>query len=385
MRNSEFSTRLESLRGIAALLVATYHSFLWLSIGSERSIFDTSLLSVHGKQAFVVRALLCVVNGGAAVDIFFVLSGFVLAKSLSRKELSISNWIAFAIRRLFRIMPALCASIVLVLAYLWFVFPGYRTFPSSSQWFNWAYQNPVSLREVIDNLTLQSSSLISNAWTLSIEMAVSVLIPIVAAICWRFDALLNIVLLAACFSAGYIGIEMRSWYYFLFLFVIGVNAHRFQCELFVTIMKFPRALVGAICAALIVIPGAVTVMHLPFSDLSIGIGSACLIVILASDTVSLSTKWLESRPIRFVGRVSYSFYLLHVVVLYALAVIALTHLPPTTMEKQPALIMAISAAASIALTLPLAWLMYVSVERPFVRLGKVLVRAGLHHASAVKS
>jgi peptidoglycan/LPS O-acetylase OafA/YrhL len=373
----QFLGRLESLRGLAALCVAIYHSFLWLRIGSERSIFATDLFSVHGKQAFVVRLLLCLVNGGGAVDIFFVLSGFVLAKSLSGQDFSIPNWGTFAIKRVFRIMPALFASIALVLAYLAFIFPGYHTFSTSSQWFEWAYQNPVSIREVFDNLTLQSSSLNSNAWTLSIEMVASLLLPIIVAICWRLNALLNVALLIACFAAGYAGLQDRSWYYFLFLFVIGVNAQCFQHELSILIARVPLWLVGVVCAALMVLPGTVTLMHLPFADLSIGIGSACIIVILASNTSSIRTAWLEAGPVRFIGRVSYSFYLLHVVVLYALAAIALRTIPSLVLESQPAIVMAISAAASIMLALPLAWLVNSTIERPFTKMGKRLAAAGV--------
>src|ERR1700716_1067651 len=76
-----FLPRLESLRGIAAVAVVGYH-VLGLAI-------DTS------------------VTGMAPVVLFFVLSGFVLARSLAND----SNPVDFLWHRVFRLFPAAAAVV----------------------------------------------------------------------------------------------------------------------------------------------------------------------------------------------------------------------------------------------------------------------------------
>src|SRR5512138_3594575 len=65
-----FLHRLESLRGIAALMVAGWHS--------------SAVLVATGWSVGILAFLRVFFNGHAAVTLFFVLSGLVLGGSLSR-------------------------------------------------------------------------------------------------------------------------------------------------------------------------------------------------------------------------------------------------------------------------------------------------------------
>lgn len=77
--SSGFVDRLEALRGVASLWVAVGHSMIWLAIGSETAIWSKPVWQIQGLQANAARILITFFDGAAAVDIFFVLSGFVLA------------------------------------------------------------------------------------------------------------------------------------------------------------------------------------------------------------------------------------------------------------------------------------------------------------------
>jgi peptidoglycan/LPS O-acetylase OafA/YrhL len=94
---------LQSLRGIAAFVVAASH-----------------LSMVYTLPRAARLSLDCVLNAHAAVILFFVLSGFVLTASLVRNELSFPSIVAFYVRRVFRLYPALWVisgvSVVLLLA-----------------------------------------------------------------------------------------------------------------------------------------------------------------------------------------------------------------------------------------------------------------------------
>src|SRR5579872_6949827 len=73
---ADFEPRLESLRGIAALVVATHHGL---------TSFDRGNSELGGVGDSILYVLLQLFpNPGMAVLFFFVLSGYVLGKSLER-------------------------------------------------------------------------------------------------------------------------------------------------------------------------------------------------------------------------------------------------------------------------------------------------------------
>ena len=65
-----FITKLESLRGIAALMVAISHCLIVFAVDQNRMIWNTNILETQGTQALITRLLLVLFNGGAAVTIF---------------------------------------------------------------------------------------------------------------------------------------------------------------------------------------------------------------------------------------------------------------------------------------------------------------------------
>jgi peptidoglycan/LPS O-acetylase OafA/YrhL len=101
-----FIPRLESLRGIAALTVVGYH--VWDQFS------DTA---TSGLDAVVFIALKGLTNGIGAVVAFFVISGFVLARSLEANP----DPVRYFRNRFFRLFPAGIAVVVLLTAlYYWF-------------------------------------------------------------------------------------------------------------------------------------------------------------------------------------------------------------------------------------------------------------------------
>src|SRR5262245_26063246 len=103
-RADGFNHRLESLRGLAAMMVAFGHAFL---------VIDGRIFS----------GLFYVFNGHAAVTLFFVLSGYVLGLALRRAEGPVGReYVRFGIRRILRIYPAFVIGTLFVLV-------GLRPFP----------------------------------------------------------------------------------------------------------------------------------------------------------------------------------------------------------------------------------------------------------------
>jgi hypothetical protein len=99
---TEFLPRLESLRCVAALTVVGYHVGGQLSGGLAYSRFDD----------IAWRTIHALSNGLGAVVTFFVLSGFVLARSLDGNF----DPVRFFRNRVFRLFPAAMAVVALFTA-----------------------------------------------------------------------------------------------------------------------------------------------------------------------------------------------------------------------------------------------------------------------------
>jgi peptidoglycan/LPS O-acetylase OafA/YrhL len=97
MDKAAFDTRLESMRGIAALAVATHHGTSAFAGGSTPRPLDWLLFAF---------------NPAASVMFFFVLSGYVLGRALDRYG-KISP---FLVRRAFRIIPPFVFAVLLASA-----------------------------------------------------------------------------------------------------------------------------------------------------------------------------------------------------------------------------------------------------------------------------
>lgn len=91
-----------------------------------------------------------------------------------------------------------------------------------------------------------------------------------------------------------------------------------------------------------------------------GIGATLLVAAIASTAYRV----LDVAPVRFLGRVSYSFYLLHWPVFYLCVVVALKFAG----NSAPWLGNLTMMVVSIAVALAVAWLSYLFIERPFMKI-----------------
>ncbi len=181
--NSDLNTNhlasLDSLRGLAALMVAIGHSFIAITFGGVDKLWVTPIWLIEPNDAIFAKLILFVGNGGSAVTVFFVLSGVVLGLSLDRDY---SSWhvsyLRFLIKRVFRVYPAHFLVLLSVVAIL-FIFsainPG--TFAHASTWFNWYYRNLPNGESIARNLVLMDVFLNPVTWTLKVEMAVALTFP----------------------------------------------------------------------------------------------------------------------------------------------------------------------------------------------------------------
>ncbi|MGI4800439.1 MAG: acyltransferase family protein [Janthinobacterium lividum] len=155
---------LTGLRGVAATWVALYH--------------------IHWQEVFTGQAWPILRHGYLAVDVFFVLSGFVMMMTYSRP--GHSNWttgkfLDFLVRRIGRVWPAY----ILVTLSLCLLM-GFRVL-----------KGPVpSLNEFVVNFTLTESwfqmrSIDEPAWSVSAEFAAYILFPFASFLVGRSSAFIS--------------------------------------------------------------------------------------------------------------------------------------------------------------------------------------------------
>lgn len=295
---------LDSIRGAAALIVVTAH--LHFAARPETWFFETKGLLIFNQSVF-------------AVAIFFVLSGLVLFLQIEREKV---NYFSFVVRRAFRIFPAciftVTASYVVYL--LWAPSP----LASRGDWFNEVtWPLGITFETYIGHLWLTGpDALLRTLWSLVIEWRVSLFFPAIAALFiwspWLAGALSLATALAIAASpislitAGLYGIPGAYFYaaFFGTFFVAGtfIAAYRLHLVLFLRRWPLARYTLLAVCIYYLCLRST---SDSRFGYLTLGLVGCALIIFCMSD--SKARRFLRLAPLRYIGRISYSLYLVHII------------------------------------------------------------------------
>lgn len=368
-----FLTKLESLRGIAALMVAISHCLIVFAVDQNKMIWDTSLLDAKGTQAFITRLLLIPFNGGAAVTIFFVLSGYVLGLSLDRKTNNIGSFFAFYIKRIFRIYPAyiVCLTIIILSIYL---FHTYIKFPNTSVWFQAWYQTDITFKNAMANYALLETNLNQVAWTLKVELVMSLLFPFGYLVSRKLSVKMNLTFLFILVMVGFLsGIMPFGNLYFLygFVFYIGlllptlIEKLNLYVEQGARNTMFTLSIICLLCSRSLFSSG-----NLFCAILIEAVFAALIVAILADEkTTIVLSRVLDFEIVRKLGRLSYSFYIYHFIILYWLAYGMLYLVSSDLTADYPILLSVVLAIISVPISYYAAMLSYYGVERPMIRYG----------------
>ncbi len=173
---------LDLLRAVAVVWVMLFHSFLVGGLGE-----DFAWLSRYGWMG---------------VDIFFVLSGFLIGRQvlqpLARGEgLELA---AFYARRAWRILPAYAVVLAIYLAV-----PSWREVPELAPWWQFA---TFTLNLVID---YTHAAAFSHAWSLCVEEHFYLVFPLLAPVLARRASARGVIALAAVLVLGGIGLRTALW------------------------------------------------------------------------------------------------------------------------------------------------------------------------------
>jgi peptidoglycan/LPS O-acetylase OafA/YrhL len=352
----EFLHRLESLRGIAAFMVAGQHSFMIFSVGNWQDIVS--------KLATIPF------NGSAAVSLFFVLSGLVLRGSLIRgKGPFLLNYTTFTLRRVFRIYPAFIVAAFLIIGTTLFVVPDVHYSSCISNWFTNQFDATITGGLILKNLLLLDHALNPPSWTLRVELVCSFALPLLYLTLktnWWFRGVLLLGLLAWR-KLGY-GVVGEN----LFMFYLGLlmpETEGYFRKAFARLKSLAKWVAPilwlALCSEIIVFQNRIRT-----GCLLEGVTSALFIATLLYGPELKIFKVLDTKPTRFLGRISYSFYLYHMFCLYFIARIAFHMGWMDFMGMYAIASSTLLLIGSTGVALLVAWLSYKFIEQPTISLSK---------------
>lgn len=339
---------IDGLRGVAAMMVVVFH--LHENLRPAVQAWFPPLLST-----------LCL-NGNLGVDIFFVLSGFVIAHSVSNGERSLRYLGRFGLRRSIRLDPPLWMTILVEIVLIRIslrLFPGLGTpLPEWSQ--------------IMANVTytqhfLGIGDIVPVFWSLTYEVQFYIVLVGALVLLHRVPRSLSITptlfIVVFCYSLGIWlgafpspvrGLFIDRW----FQFALGIAAWALFMR-HIGKAQFAALCVVTLCAILAMSPVAYRARSTEVALLS------AVLLALVSLTGRLETM-LSGTVIQFLGRVSYSLYLIHLSVGWRAISLFRRQFGP---ELGPAMGSA-AFLGGMLLSVLSAWLVYVTLEAPSMTLAR---------------
>lgn len=366
------TTKIDSLEGLRGIMA------LWVWV-SHITTMSTLPFEKHEGVGWILA------NGDFAVAVFVILSGFVISLSLRelrRESFTPRAYGSFLIRRGFRLFPiyliALYVSVVLLqpslAALQQLPWEGPRTAGRIQQFqdtlaYYWQHLtlHTFLLHGVVPDRILPNSSFafIGQAWSLTLEWQFYLAAPFAVVLLgnFRLTHTLHLVTLIITIALSKVFGQPSFLASFLFLFAIGYFAQRLLQELRDGVLS-TRQVLGfvAVEAILLTVTGANFFAFLIWAAVYIGI-------ILSMDGKRL--PWLtllETRPLQWLGNISYSFYCLHMAVMYGFVYVLIVKLG----LQDRGLYIAIMIPGTLLVSLLLSHLTFHTVEKPMQQYGKRL-------------
>jgi peptidoglycan/LPS O-acetylase OafA/YrhL len=315
---------LDCLRGLAALIVVFHHCLVtfppfWevyqhpVQPGFYRLMGNTPLHLLWDGPEFVL--------------VFFTLSGFVLSlpfwgdRPLSYKQ--------FVIRRVLRIYPPYLAAVTIGMILMSLLSHGPLT--GLSDWAAQFWNRPLDWKTVGDHVFLMASAgnnyIDTPVWSLVVEMHASLVFPLVILALERSE----IMTLAGALVLALIGdwgvqqdpgnhihpflTSFATTASFLWLFVVGAMMARHRQSLAAFAKRTPHVL------QLVFLAGALMALNCIWQ---FGANEAwrfveqigAIALVASAAFMGWVQRLLDVAPLRWLGKISYSLYLIHFVVLF---------------------------------------------------------------------
>lgn len=362
MSSRNHIVELESLRGLMAL---------WVILGH--------LLSASGfDPAGWAGPLPLLGRGTEAVNVFILLSGFVISLLLDRRG---ESYTVFITRRFFRLFPAYLICIAIAIPTIPFAIEALEMLP----WSNAHNVDRIQIfadsitffpQQLIAHLTMLHGllpqrllpsapyALLGQAWSISLEWQYYLVAPLLFTLCTKHRGMAVIF-----YSAIVIHIFTRNWLPSslppaLWLFVAGMASHL----LWKRAEELPP---WNLALLLVTVPVSLACKSAALAIWIIVLYSLLLAKRNESGLLSRSVlQFLQLKPVRFLGRISYPLYLCHMSMLYLVLSLLMPHAQTLGQDGH----LMILALTTLGLSIPLAFILHFYIELPGISLGKWLTR-----------
>jgi peptidoglycan/LPS O-acetylase OafA/YrhL len=359
---------MEGLRGLAILLVFASH---YHDIIGEKLNLPAPIASLSGVMG---------VAGGAGVDLFFLLSGFLIYRTTLRPALNVGS---FLLRRAERIYPAFLVVFAAYLA-LGAVHLGPSRVPSDA-----AHGTATILANVFFLPGIfDMPAIIGAAWSLSYEWFFYLVLPVAVLALqfyrWNrtariaFLAVLCVAYEALCVFAPSIFPTFNNFeatHVRLIMFVSGMLVYELlESDRFRAFFRGRNETIaialGALCGAALLARIALT-PHMQTVDgawssaaataqiIPTFLGFSCLgLVVLRNDgplAHLFTATWL-----RWTGNISYSFYLVHSIPMHWVSIV----LDKLALHVNPLVLYIVAFPFTLALTYAVTAVLFIGVEKP---------------------
>lgn len=313
----------EMMRGIAAMMVAYFH----IARGNGDFLPETNLFFSIGAY------------GWAGVEIFFVISGFIITYAMINGGYTISRIHKFVAKRLIRLEPPYIVSIigVILLMYISILSPYYRGKPFSLDWWNvlghLGYVNAFTGEPWLQDVY----------WSLAIEFEFYLGLALLFPLLTHKNRILSTLAMAALVVMSFIPTGHAHVFEYLPFFCMGIFYSMFLLG------RADKLTFGVLFIA------AIAVCFYKYDYILTGLGLVSIGAFAFIKSVPKPMAWL--------GKISYSLYLLHIPI--GGRIINITEV---LVKNEYLRVCAVFGA--IAVCLALSWLFYRIVEKPFQKWSK---------------
>lgn len=366
----------DALRGWAIIAVVLMHT-LWYS----------------GSEIYHYPWVVALADAGArGVQLFYIVSAFTLFLSMNnRQKLEKSPMLNFFIRRFFRIAPLFYLAIIYYA--LWQYFANGVRFTLPNIVTTYFFVNGVSPHYI--------NNIVPGGWSITVEVAFYLIAPWLFRYVKSLDSAVWFVLLSVAGSSvlsywlrSHPMIDVRgttgqaSWEWFLFLYfpnqaaIFGYGLVLFHIVKTGELALKPRTLLAcglAICIVLIVVTAAFPdqtyhhnlIMFFPHIPIHLLFGVGFVFIALA-------LRWREytllvNRFTIFVGKISFSLYLVNSAVFMAGARAGLFDSIPAVSGLDTLLVFAGRFIFTLVISSAISFVLYRLIEIPGQQLGKNII------------
>jgi peptidoglycan/LPS O-acetylase OafA/YrhL len=353
---------LDGLRGVAIILVLLVH-------------FAPYAPGIHAPTALIDRLYLRIsAMGGVGVDLFFVLSGYLITGILCDTKGSKHYFRQFYVRRVLRIFPIYYVALVLLLVIL--PWPqteqaALRELRADAVWY-WTYLYNFKVAAT----GYSPLTALGHFWSLAVEEQFYLFWPLV--VLWLGRRHLLVACVVAVVGALVCRLALASSGYVVLPDVW-------------TPARMDALAVGAFIAVMSRMPGGLAAMRRWAGPVALGVAlplavllrykialatvshtllallfGAILVLLVTASPTSTLARTSASPALRFFGRYSYALYIFHHPLLWLRPIFSLAFVPTVFGSQLPAYLLWLSMATGV--TVAVALVSWHVVEKPFLSL-----------------